>query len=81
MSEYFIPDDVAQFILATIDSVAQLEALLLLRADPRQAWAAKTLAARLYITEEQTAEILDALRAKGFVVANPGNPASYAYQP
>lgn len=80
MAEHFIPDDVAHFVLEKIDSVAQLEALLLLRRDPEKEWSAAALAARLYISEEQTKELLEGLRAQGFVAAQ-SNSSVCRYQP
>jgi hypothetical protein len=50
MGEVLIPDDVRAFLLQHLDAIAQLEALLLLRADPTCAWSAETIAKRLYIT-------------------------------
>lgn len=38
MDDKFIPDDVEQFLLDRIDSVEELEALLLLRNDPEKQW-------------------------------------------
>jgi hypothetical protein len=81
MSDSFIPDDLAQFILEKIDSVAQLEALLLLRDDANVQWSAQALAKRLYITEKETAELLERLCADGFLVASSGPPLLYHYQP
>jgi hypothetical protein len=81
MTEQFIPEDLARFILDKIDSVAQLEALLLLRGDPNREWRAGNLAARLYIGEEQTHELLLALRAQGFVAVNAQDTSLYRFQP
>lgn len=38
MAGDLIPDDVREFVIRHIESVAQLEALLLLRANPDRAW-------------------------------------------
>jgi hypothetical protein len=81
MSANFIPDDVAQFILDTIDSVAQMEALLLLRSDPREEWNLQNLAKRLYITENETAEVLTRLCSEGLVVSITSEPLRYRYEP
>jgi hypothetical protein len=81
MTEPLIPDDVQAFLLQHIDSIAQLEALLLLRADATLAWTAETLAKRLYISSQDTAVVLERLRADGFVVAPQCPPCSYQYQP
>jgi hypothetical protein len=81
MSDHFIPDDVAQFILEKIDSVAQMEALLLLRSHSEDQWDAQALAKRLYIDERQTAEVLSRLAADGFVIAIATEPPRYQYGP
>ena len=80
MAEQFIPDDIGRFVLEKIDSVAQLEGVLLLRRDPQRQWSAAELAARLYISEAQTAELLMGLSAQGLVAAGR-QPAMYSYQP
>lgn len=80
MAEQFIADDIIRFVLEKIDSVAQLEGVLLLRGDPQRHWRAAELAARLYISEAQTVELLLSLSAQGLVAAE-GEPAMYSYQP
>jgi hypothetical protein len=57
-----IPEDVAQFIIEKIDSVAQLKALLLLRDNPQQQWDVAAVAKRLYIDDEQASKVLARLR-------------------
>jgi hypothetical protein len=74
-----IPDDVKAFLLRYIDSIAQLEALLLLRANAELAWSADMLAKRLYIPVLETAEILARLCADGFLTARGGEPLLYQY--
>ena len=81
MSSEFIPVDIAQFIIEKIDSVAQLEALLLLRNSPGEQWSVQALARRLYIEEKQTAELLACVCAQGFAMAIAGEPPRYQYQP
>jgi len=81
MSEALIPDDVRAFLLKYIDSVAQLEALLLLRADPSCTWSAKTIAKRLYITTQEAAVVLEQLAAGSFLTMLPDVPDSYRYHP
>ena len=61
-SSTLIPEDVAQFIIEKIDSVAQLEALLLLRDNPQQQWDVAAVAKRLYIDDEQAGKVLARLR-------------------
>ena len=61
MTEEGVPADVRDFLLACIDSVAELEALLLLRESPGQDWDAAMLARRLYVGEAEGAKILEHL--------------------
>lgn len=58
MADDPIPGDLRDFILRYIDSVAHLEALLLLRANPETAWNPPAVAARLYTSAEQAGEVL-----------------------
>ena len=81
MAEKFIPQDLESFVLDKIDSVAQLEALLLLRANPEKDWSARALAGRLYISDEQTAELLLVLGAHGFIAVNAHDPSLFRFQP
>lgn len=81
MGEALIPDEVRDFLLRNIDSIAQLEALLLLRVDPACAWGAETLAKRLYITTQEAAVVLERLGADSFLAAAPDAPGGYQYQP
>ncbi len=77
MADETIPDDVRDFILRHIDSVAQLEALLLLRANPGASWRAEDVAKRLYTDDQQIAEVLGRLAEDGFLVLLEG---SYRYE-
>lgn len=77
MSE-LIPGDVRKFILEHIDSVAALEALLLLRKDPDQHWTIETVSERLYVDSTTAASVLGRL-ASGGLCTRSGN--SYRYQP
>lgn len=66
MAEDPIPADVRDFIIKNIDSIAYLEALLLLRTERGSAWSAQTVASRLYISEAEATDILARLSADGF---------------
>ena len=78
---YKVPGDVEKFILDRIDSVAQMEALLLLHGNPGQEWSSEALAKRLYISETQTAEILARLWTEGFLRPNANGAPLYRYEP
>jgi hypothetical protein len=81
MNERVIPEDIARFILAKIDSVAQVEALLLLRSKPEEPWSVQSLARGLYISEEQTGELLAKFCTDGFLALQASDPALYEYRP
>jgi hypothetical protein len=55
MTDDPVPGDVREFIMRHIDSVAELEALLLLRANPNESWDVPSVARRLYTAESQIA--------------------------
>ena len=76
-----IPADVQQFILRRIESIAELEAMLLLSGHPGQSWSTPQIARRLYVNEQETAMVLARLQSEGLVVADAGDPSTYRYQP
>ena len=76
-----IPEDVAQFIIEKIDSVAQLEALLLLRDNPQQQWDVAAVSKRLYIDDEQAGKVLARLQEEKLLVSEPSEPFFYRYNP
>jgi hypothetical protein len=80
MTEDPIPNDIRQFILRSIDSIAQLEALLLLRASPQQSWGIHAIARRLYITEQETSLLLSGLCQQELVTPG-GESGQYTYKP
>ena len=81
MSGDLIPADVRQFILKRIDSIAQLEALLLLSGHAHMAWTAETLSRRLYISEPETLGWMARLRDQGLVAISTEQPLTYRYEP
>ena len=81
MADDLIPDDVKQFIIEKIDSVAELEGLLLLSRNPQTEWSVESLAQRLYASEQQTEEALARLYSLNFLAATEGEPVTYRYQP
>jgi hypothetical protein len=79
MADDVIPDEIKQFILNNIDSIAQLEALLLLRKDPQLDWTIDAVAKGLYISEQETSILLRRLCAGGFLITTAEKPAAYRY--
>jgi hypothetical protein len=78
MAESPLTESVRDFIANHIDSVAELEALLLIRRYPQSSWSAAALAERLYIPEEQAGEAAERLHLLGLAVAKGG---TYRYGP
>jgi hypothetical protein len=66
-----IPVEVQDFLARHIDSIAQLEALLLSRASPEAIWDPPLTAKRLYIGEQDASETLSHLAEHGLLVREP----------
>jgi hypothetical protein len=64
-----IPPELQSFVLDNIDSVAELEALLLLHKYPEQDWPLPAAAQRLYIDEAAAAQVLERLASRGLCSA------------
>jgi hypothetical protein len=73
------PAEVELFIQQHIESLAQLEALLLLRQDPTRDWDAGELAKALYTSPDICATLLADLQGRG-LLASPA-ASRYRYQP
>jgi hypothetical protein len=72
MAGDLIPDDLRDFILKYFDSIAQLEALLLLRENPHEKWTPERTAKRLYIDARQATGILRRLCEDGLLGSQDG---------
>lgn len=81
MTDEIIPEDIKQFLMQNIDSIAQWEGLLLLRAEADQEWTAERLSQRLYIHATEAAALLDRLVDRKFVVRKPKPKFHYLYAP
>jgi hypothetical protein len=77
MTIYELPADLRRFILTSIPSVPYLEAVLLLRAEPQQAWTGSLLSQRLYVPERTAADLVVQLRDGG--VAEPVGETAVRY--
>ena len=71
-----ISSRVIEFLAQRIDSIPQLEALLLLWQEPEKSWRADEVAARLYIPPEEAAGVLRALHLRHLAQVENG---SYRY--
>jgi transcription initiation factor IIE alpha subunit len=82
MAEDLIPDDVERFIVDRIDSVAELEGLLLFRGNPETEWTGEMLAQRLYTNREQAENVLSRLDEQGLLASvMKGDSPAYRYRP
>jgi hypothetical protein len=76
-----VPDHINDFVIKNIDSVAQLEALLLLRAAVGQTWEPGRVAQRLYIQPKTAAELLRGLHERELIMLADPNAPAYKYGP
>ena len=73
--------DVIRFIYERIDSVPNLEALLLIRSSKPQNWSADELAQRLYIDHNVALNLLQDLSRKNLIAKTAKAPERYFYAP
>ena len=77
-----IPEDLRRFVLTGIPSVPFLEALLLLRANPGQAWTSHDVAGRLYVRDKAAAALLAHLVDAGMArECGPADAPAWQYHP
>jgi hypothetical protein len=74
------PNELKQFLSLHIESLAQLETLLVLQRDPQRAWTADELARELYITADMCRGICADLVNRRLVVSDD-SPDRYRYAP
>jgi hypothetical protein len=75
-----IPARVVEFLAENIDTVPQLEALLLMWQAPDNRWSVEELAVRLYVSTEEAAGIIRALQRRALIVSED-QQNSYCYSP
>jgi DNA-binding MarR family transcriptional regulator len=80
MTEPAIPQQVLQFVAEQIDTVPQLECLLLLHQHDSRDWLADDVAARIYISRDSASAILQALERRR-LLASEGDPPRYRVSP
>jgi hypothetical protein len=73
-----VPEHVRRFIVEAIDSVPELEALLLLRSHRDRTWSPEDAGARLYVSLPVATHVLSALAARGLLVTDAG---AFRYAP
>jgi hypothetical protein len=75
-----IPDDVQRFLAEHVESAEQLDALMLLRADPARPWTADALSQALFSVPLSAARTLERLESRGFALRGEGEPAAFRYR-
>lgn len=75
-----IPNEVEQFLLSAIDTVPHLEALLLIFQNPAAVWSVEELAARIYVSDQQAATVLDDLTRRQLIATVPQEQGPPKYQ-
>ena len=78
MADDPIPSAVRRLIAEHIDSVPELEALLLFRENPSRDWSADEAGQRLYVSTAVATHVLNVLCARGFFVRTGER---YRYEP
>jgi hypothetical protein len=73
-----VPDIVKRLIAERIDSVPELEAVLLLREHPEREWTPSEAGQRLYVSTTVAAHVLAKLAEDGLIA---GSEAGYRYAP
>lgn len=81
MSQISVPESLRRFILTSVESIPYLEAMLLLRKEPRLPWDSRRLARRLYISDKKAADLLQALLAAGLLAQTEAAEGCYCYRP
>jgi hypothetical protein len=76
-----LADNVREFIIEHIDSVEQVEILLLLRQKTGRTWTAESMARELRIAVSSAATRLADLKKLGLVLLVEGTPGEYRYAP
>ena len=76
-----IPEDVVTFLTDRIDSVEQLEVLLLLQQTPETEWTGESVARHLYREPTSVGRRLGVLRLQGLLHASEGENPTFRYAP
>ena len=79
MASGAIPSEVEQFLLAAIDTVPHLEALLLIFQNPTTVWSVEALAARIYVGNPQAAAVLEDLTRRQLITRLEQSSPQYQF--
>jgi hypothetical protein len=76
-----IPEEVDRFLARYVDTVEQLEVLLLLQRAPNDSWTAEAVAASLYSNPSSAARRLASLARHGLIALTSEAPPAYRFGP
>jgi hypothetical protein len=76
-----VAEPVRRFVERQLESVEQLEIVLLLRREQSRFWDPRAVAMTLQIVERRTAENLEALASRGLLDVRIGTQVTYRYSP
>lgn len=74
------PAEIEQFIAQHVESLAQLEMLLLVRQESARSWSCFDLARQLYITPDVCTGIIADLERRGFVLRDAADSNLFRYR-
>lgn len=77
MGTDFLSSALQDFVASNIESIAELEALMLLCNSPQKTWSAAALAKRVYVSDAEALAMLRRLEQRGFLLAE--DTASFRY--
>jgi DNA-binding IclR family transcriptional regulator len=75
-----IPAVVLEFVAKRIDTVSELEALLIMSAEESRQWSADDIAARIYVAKPSADAVLHALQKRRLIVADDAGD-SFRFSP
>lgn len=81
MTQPGLPADVLDLIARHLDSMEQVQALLILRREPSRHWRVDEIADEVRASPEKVAVDLAILHRNQLVSVEPGEPKSYRYSP
>src|ERR1041384_5585659 len=80
MTKPDIPAAVLQFIAKKLDTVPELETLLIMSAEESRSWTAEEIAARTYVPPSNALLVLEALRRRQLVTLD-GDATHFQFNP
>jgi hypothetical protein len=81
MTDNPIPQTAQVFILENIESIAEMESILIFFDQPDITMDAAELSARVYIAEHEAKQVLEHLSKRGFLAKSATLPSVYKYAP